>query len=184
MQLIPIYLFTIICGYSLVISAPVNQPVTDTQETKQQKATVIASRLLKELANEEHTNSQDAQLSSDKNEDEKKHEEEKKVEYVNISSNEDKQDDQDSDESQILNELYQLYENDNGLNDDESSEIDDDDYLYPITKQQLLEYLDQEQQLQDQRDEQSLLVPHKMIMDEDVMQAENRRRRRRRSFDN
>ncbi|CAF1271203.1 unnamed protein product [Adineta steineri] len=56
MQFFSLGLFTIICGYSLVISAPVNQTVEDSQETKHHKVTAIASRLLKELTNEHPSN--------------------------------------------------------------------------------------------------------------------------------
>jgi len=70
MQFIPFCLFTIICGYSLVISAPVNQKAPDSQETKQQKATAIAGRLLKEIAGEQFaSHHQEQSLNKDENKD-------------------------------------------------------------------------------------------------------------------
>lgn len=73
MKFSPLCLFTIICGYSLVIAAPISQSkinfnyfikrknneklllhldISNLREAKHQNITAIASRLLKELANE------------------------------------------------------------------------------------------------------------------------------------
>ncbi|CAF0722455.1 unnamed protein product [Rotaria sordida] len=168
MQFISFCLFTIICGYSLVISAPVNQNTPDSQETKQQKATAIAGRLLKELANEQlASNHKEESLIKDENKQPKT----EKVE-AHLSKESDNIDDDDTDFSPIVDDLYEIYGNKyNQEPDDEesSSEFIDNEYLLPINRQQLMRYFAEEED----SDENLTPVIHSPVMDDTLMTAES-----------
>jgi len=188
MQFIPFCLFTIICGYSLVISAPVNQTTSDTEEVKHQKATVIANRLLKELAGE--------QLASHHEEQSLNNDENKNIvvpvnhpETPQIESNVDQQNDDDDNNNNediefvpTIEDLYRIYGDRYAqlVDDDEesSSEMnddDDDDYILPINNQQLMQYLEEELE----NNKHLTPVIHTPVMDDSIMKAENHQRRRR-----
>jgi hypothetical protein len=186
MQLIPFCLFTIICGYSLVISAPVHHAVPDTQEAKQQKATEIAHRLLKELADEQVGSQQKEQTSnSDENKDTIKPVNRPEIEKVethiekpsnDVASNDD-EDEQDIGFMPTIDELNEIYGDKYAQipNDEESSSELIDEYILPISKQELLKYLAE----QEENDEHITPVIHTPIMADSIMKAENHRRRRR-----
>ncbi|CAF3374764.1 unnamed protein product [Rotaria sp. Silwood1] len=150
MQFIPFYIFAIICGYySLVISAPINQ---NAQETKHQKATAIASRLLKELANEELTNqySKEDLQQIESYLDKELNNNEEYTEYI-----------------PTIDDLYSIYDN---INDEElSSEINDSDDILSIDEQELMNYLKKQQQL----DKDLSSVKQTPIIDDSIMKAEN-----------
>jgi len=188
MQSISFFLFTIICGYSLVISAPVNPSVPNSQETKQQKATAIAGRLLKELAGEQIASNHQEQSS---NKDESKdtivpvnqHAVEKTETHVEKQNNDivNDKDDDDTEFLPTLDELYEIYSDKYAqLADDEesSSEIDDDEIIIPVSREQLIRYLAE----QEESDEQLTPVIHTPVMDDSIMTAEEHQRRRRRSI--
>jgi len=177
MQFIPFCLFTIICGYSLVISAPVNQKAPDSQETKQQKATAIASRLLKELAGEQLASHHKVPVSNNNENKDNiisvNRPETQQVE-LDIEKQNNNDDDVDSGEDYefmpTIDDLYQIY-NDKyeQLADDEVSSETNDDYILPIRKQNLMRYLAE----QTENDEQLTPVIHTPVMDDSVMKAEN-----------
>ncbi|CAF2375901.1 unnamed protein product [Rotaria sp. Silwood2] len=149
MQFIPCCLFVIICGYSLTISAPINQ---NSQETKHKKATAIASRLLKELANEQpagqYSNEDVQQIESDLEKELNNNEED--IEYI-----------------PTIDDLYSIYDN---INDEElSSEINDADDIFPIDEQELMNYLKEQQQF----DKDLSPTKHTSIIDDSIMKAEN-----------
>jgi len=184
MQFIPFCLFTIICGYSLVISAPVNQSTPDSQETKQQKATIIAHRLLKELAGEQlATHHKEQSSNNDENKDTiipvNRPETEEVESHIGKQNDDDVDDDENIDFIPTLDDIYEVYGNKYAqVPDDEesSSELIDDDYILPISKQQLMNYLAE----QEESDEHLTPVIHTPIMDDSIMKAENHQRRRRR----
>jgi len=184
MQFIPFCLFAIIFGCSLVISAPVNQAAPDTQETKQQKATAIASRLLKELAGEQPASPHQEQTS---NKDESKdtiipvhRPSVEKVESHIQKQNDDLaagNDEDDTDFIPTLDDLYEIYGDKYAqLADDEESspEMNDDEYILPISTQQLMRYLAE----QEESDEHLIPVIHTPVIDDSIMKAEDHRRRR------
>ncbi|CAM2696615.1 unnamed protein product [Rotaria socialis] len=181
MQLIFILLVTLICGYSLVSTAPIgpnNKTNPDTLETKQQKATAIASRLLKELAHEQHTSDSDEQLSTN---DENKnfnapanHPEIEKAELHLSSESEDSADDDDEDIDflPIINDLYDVYGNKYNQepeDDESSSELADNEYVLPMTREQLIRYFAEEED----NDENLQPVINSQVMDDSIMAAEN-----------
>jgi len=187
MQLIPFCLFTIICGYSLVLSAPVKQAVPDSQETKQQKATAIASRLLKEIAGEQeashqpepssnHDESQDTAIPVNRPPVEK-------VESHIGGKNNGLHDDGDDEEEEIdfmptLEDIFETYGDKYAqLADDEESSLEgsDDEYILPVSEQELLRYLAD----QEESDENLTPVIHTPVMDDSIMTAEDHQRRRR-----
>jgi len=185
MQFIPFCLFTIILGYSLVISAPVNQAVPDSQEAKQQKATEIANRLLKELAGEQLASHQKEQNSN--NEENKdtikpvnRPEVEKVETHVEKQNDDVADDDEDIEFMPTIDDLYEIYGDKYAQvpDDEESSSESTDEYILPISKQQLLRYLAE----QEESDEHITPVIHTPIMDDSIMKAENHQRRRRSNY--
>jgi hypothetical protein len=180
MQLILFYIFAILCGYSLVNSAPVNSITPDSQETKQQKATAIAGRLLKELAGENHVDINQAQPNHEKAEvvvpvnHPAPHTVESADDQQSPKTNDDNNDDVEID-FPTIEELYRFYNDLNGQRSDidSSSENNDDDYILPINQEELIRYLAE----QDNTDDEHL--PSLPVMDDSVMRAENHRRRRR-----
>ena len=108
---------------------------TDSPETKQQKATAIAGRLLKELANEQQASHHHS-------------EEQVKPAFENqIDTEEDESDDADEEADLMpsMDDLYQIY-NDRytQLADEEesaSSETTDDEEMFPVDKQQMLKFI-------------------------------------------
>ena len=181
MQFIAFCLFTIICSYSLVISAPVNQSkihrffsssqereqffiidsaVPDTQETKQQKATAIASRLLKELAGEENfPGHQESSLNNDQNQDAIVPTQPSTVEKVQshiVQTANTFHDDDDEDQAQEIDfmptfeDIYDLYSDKyaQGADDENLSneDINDEDYILPISEQEILRYLAEQEE--------------------------------------
>jgi hypothetical protein len=182
MQFIPFCLFTIICGYSLVISAPVNKAVPDSQETKHQKATAIASRLLKEIAGEQvASHQQDSSSNKDESKDSITPVNRPPVEKVesHVEKSNDDSDDEDFDFTPTLEDLYQIYgDRYPQLADDEESSSEDpadDEYILPVSTQELLRYLAE----QEESDEQLTPVIHTPVMDDSIMTAEDHLRRRR-----
>lgn len=131
--------------------------VPDTQETKQQKATAIASRLLKELAGEQ-SGSQPSESSSNTNENivpavgstvEKV--ESHVVKPTNTFA--DESDEEEFDFIPTLEDIYEYYGDkfaqnvDDDENDDSSLEpVNDDDYIPPIVEQELLRYLAEQEE--------------------------------------
>lgn len=107
----------------------------DSLETKQQKATAIAGRLLKELAHEEQASHHHS-------------EEQVKPALENqIDTEEDESDDADEEADLMpsMDDLYQIY-NDRytQLADEEestSSETNDDEEMFPIDKQQMIKLM-------------------------------------------
>ncbi|CAF0817581.1 unnamed protein product [Rotaria sordida] len=143
MYFIPLCLFAIICGHSLVISAPINQ---NSQETKHQAATAIASHLLKELANEQlasqYSNGDLQQIESDDNED--------VIGYI-----------------PTIDDLYLI---DDNINDEELlSEMNDTDDDLPIDEQELMNYLEKQHQF----DEDLSPMINTPIIDDSIMKAED-----------
>jgi hypothetical protein len=144
------YLYIIINVFFICSAAP------DSHETKQQKATAIASRLLKELASEQPASHHQEQAS---NKDASKdsiipvnHPAAEKVESHIEKQNDDlvdDDDDEDIDFTPTLDDLYEIYGDKYAqLADDgeSSSEINDDDYILPISRQQLMRYLDEQEE--------------------------------------
>jgi len=168
----------------LVISAPVNPSVPNSQETKQQKATAIAGRLLKELAGEQLSSHHQEQSS---NKDESKdtiipvnRPAIEKVESHIGKQNDDLIDDnEDVEFTPTIDDLYEIYGDKYaqlaGSDEESSSEINDDEYILPINTQQLMKYLAE----QEESDEHLTPVIHTPVMDDSIMTAENHRRRRR-----
>ena len=114
-----------------------------------QKATAIASRLLKELHGEQSTH-------QDGNKDTiipVNHPETEKVEsHIPKQNNNDVVDDgNDNDDAEeieftpTIDDLYEIYANNNygqlPVDEESSSELVDDDYILPISQQQLIRYL-------------------------------------------
>jgi hypothetical protein len=132
----------------------------DTQETKHQKATAIANRLLKELAGEHvASNHQEQTSNKDENKDESKdtikpvnHPGVEKVESHVTKQNDDlvgNDDEEGFDFIPTLDDLYEIYGDKYAqLADDEetSSEVNDDEYILPISTQQLMRYLDEQEE--------------------------------------
>jgi len=86
-------------------------------------------------------------------------------------------DDEDIEYMPTIDELYEIYgDNSAQLPDDEesSSEVNDDEYILPISTQQLMRYLAE----QEESDENLTPVIHTPVMDDSIMKAENHRRRR------
>jgi len=182
MQFIPFGLFVLICSYSLVNSAPVNQAA---QETKQQKATAIANRLLKELAGEKlPSDHQEQSETKDENKDTivtgKHHAVEKVQPHIDNQKNDIiANDDEDIDYIPTMDDLYEIYGDKYAqLADDEdlSPESNDDDYILPVSAQQLMRYLAE----QEESDEHLAPVIHTPVMDDRIMTAEDHQQRRRR----
>ncbi len=177
--------------------------VPDSQETKHQKATAIASRLLKEIAGEQVASPhQDSSSNNGESKDtiipvnrppvEKV---ESHIEKANDDSVDD--DDEDVDFTPTLDDLYEIYGNKYAqLVDDEeasSEDVADDEYFLPISTQQLMRYLAEQEEskwfqlIQEKKiyswiflgDEQLTPVVHTPVMDDSIMTAEDHRRRRR-----
>jgi hypothetical protein len=127
----------------------------ESQEAKHQKATAIASRLLKEIAGEQHESHQQEQSS---NKDESKD----TITPVNrppvekVESHIGKQndgvaedgDDEESDFTPTIDDLIEFYGNKYAqLADDEesSSEVNDDEYIIPFSEP-LLRYLAEQEE--------------------------------------
>ncbi|CAF0759898.1 unnamed protein product [Adineta steineri] len=192
MQFISFCLFTIIFGYSLVISAPVNHTVPITDEAKHQKATEIASRLLKEIAGEQTESHHLVQsTSNEENKDTnvaETHSKTEKVEPLISTSNDESSAEDESEELELMptiDEVYEIYNNNNNKyaqvsndDDDESSSetLDDGDYFLPISRDQLVRYLANE----DEHDEHLISALQTQIMDDRMMTAENHQQQRRR----
>ena len=133
--------------------------IPDTQEAKQQKATEIASRLLKELAGENlPTHPKEATSTNEDNKDAVKSAEPSAVESNPMASTDDN-DNEDDDNTEMMpsiEDLYQLYngeyaqqadEDEEEDNNEESlSEMNDDDYILPISEQQWMQYLAEQQE--------------------------------------
>jgi hypothetical protein len=127
--------------------------VPDSQETKHQKATAIAHRLLKELAGEQHASHQQEPSS---NKDESKdtiipvnRPEVEKVEPHIEKQNNEINDEEDIDFMPTLEDLYEIYGDKYAqLADDEesSSEINDDEYILPISTPELMRYLAEQEE--------------------------------------
>jgi hypothetical protein len=130
--------------------------VPDTLEAKHQKATEIANRLLKELAGEQVASHQKEETS---NNDESKDtiqpvnrlESEKVETHVEKPSNGDGTDADDEENIDFipsLDDLYEIYGDKYAQvpDDEESSSESIDDYILPISKQQLLNYLAEQEE--------------------------------------
>jgi hypothetical protein len=127
--------------------------VSDSQEAKHQKATAIASRILKEMAGEQvASNQQDVPLNNEENKDTAAPVTRPAVEKVesHVSNTNDDSNDEDFDFTPSLEDLYQIYGNRYAqLADDEESSSEglaDDDYYLPISTQQLLKYLAEQEE--------------------------------------
>jgi hypothetical protein len=111
---------------------------TDSLESKQQKATAIAGRLLKELANEQlashHQSEEQVKPALEKHVDTEEDESDDSVEEVDFMPS--------------MDDLYQIYNNRYPqLADEEestSSEIDDDEEMFPMDKQQLMNLMSEQ----------------------------------------
>ena len=132
--------------------------VPDTQETKQQKATAIASRLLKELAGEQSV-SQPSESSSntDENQDAIVPAVGSTVEKVEshvvkpTNTFDDEDDEEEFDFVPTLEDIYEFYGDKFAQaadEDDDSSfeSTNDADYILPIGEQQLLRYLAEQEE--------------------------------------
>ncbi|CAF0762092.1 unnamed protein product [Rotaria sp. Silwood1] len=145
----------------------------NSQEAKQQKATEIAGRLLKELANEQlGSHHKEQSLNNDENV-------QPKIEKIesHFSTESDDADDEDVEFIPLIDDLYEMYANkyDQEPDDEESSsELVDNEYLLPINRQQLLRYFAEEEN----SDENLTPVIHSPVVDDTQMKAENHRRKR------
>ncbi len=123
----------------------------DSQETKQHKATVIASRLLKELAGEQiashHT---EESTNKDQNKDAIKPVNHPGTEKVESHIETPNDDDEEIEFTPTIEDLYEIYANQYPQqlldNEESSSESAEEDYILPISKQQLMRYLAEQQE--------------------------------------
>ncbi|CAF2529215.1 unnamed protein product [Rotaria sp. Silwood2] len=143
---------------------------SNSQEAKQQKATAIAGRLLKELADEQlASHHKEQSLEKDENNEPKT----EKIE-THSSTESDDTDDEDIDFVPMIDDLYEMYAankyNQEPDDEESSSELIDNEYMLPINRQQLLRYFAEDE---DDSDENLIPVIHSPVMDDTQMTAEN-----------
>ena len=132
--------------------------IPDTQEAKQQKATEIAGRLLKELAGENlPAHPKEATSTNEDSKDTVKSAEPSKVESAAIASTDDAENENDDNTDMMpsIEDLYQIYnggyaqqadEDEDEDSEESLSEMNDDDYILPISEQQWMQYLAEQQE--------------------------------------
>lgn len=130
-----------------------------TEEVKHQKAHAIANRLLKEIAGEQQQHEQQEPISPPQEESEKKEEiktelkptVEKVESHIQRENNNIDEEEQEFESNPTLEDLVELYgdkyaELFNDDDDEESSSEfnDDDEYLLPVDTEELLRYLEEQ----------------------------------------
>lgn len=206
MQFIPLCLFTILLAYSLVNAAPIEKTENkETAESKQQKATAIAGRLLKQIANEQAVHQKESVSDVEKpkeTKDEKTNQQPKQE--VQTSAEENDDGDDDSIELQNLEYLLQAIKHefpstfdetveknlDEHFDDDEENSTDDEDdedddelalYDFNLLTELASKNNDEINKLLnelEEEDQEETSTIHSPVMDDSLMNAEEHRRRR------
>lgn len=183
MHLIPILLVAIVSGSSLVLSAPVNQTDVDSLRAKQQKATEIAGRLLKQMADEQTaSHHQQAKVQVDENKD-KSTEEDDDDDFgyyptIDILNKyfEDRYEPSTDDLYRYVDAHYKPTFEFEGEPLSENELFDEDQEIYPSP----YPFFNQQWDEQDESNENNKPFVHTQVLDDSVMNAEEHKQQQRR----